>query len=260
MIEPFSVLFRRTTDIFRVYWRPILIAALLPGIAGILGAISMVRMQAADDVSVQLFGIFSGVLLVSFILTWWFYTFVLVLSLHGVQKPVPAGIAVQQSLQKLVGMAGIVFMMFIRSFAWIPIIGFIIGFILLPRFALAPAIYLREGKGINACITESKIRTEIFWGKIVGNMLLLGLLLWIVQMILSAVLGAVGGVPVGFAFFVQGGLQLDALLQPAFFVPAFLLGIVQTVISALYPIFLVVLYEAIGRYWLGRQQSEVVAA
>lgn len=65
---------------------------------------------------------------------------------------------------------------FLRSFAWIPILGVIPAAILMPRFVMAPVILVQKHAGVIASVSESYGKTRGVWGKIVGNLLVLGLL------------------------------------------------------------------------------------
>ena len=76
---------------------------------------------------------------------------------------------------------------FIRSFAWIPLIGIIPAVILGPRFALAPVILVTQNKGVMGSVAESYAKTRGYWGKIVGNLLVLGCILMLVSWAVSLV-------------------------------------------------------------------------
>lgn len=78
--------------------------------------------------------------------------------------------------------------MVIRSFVWIPIIGLIPGIILLPRYALAPVLLLRDHKGIRESVQLSSAATEGYWGKIVGNGIVVGLLSFLALIVVGIVL------------------------------------------------------------------------
>lgn len=65
---------------------------------------------------------------------------------------------------------------FLRSFAWIPFIGIIPAVILGPRFALAPVILVNQKKAVLVSVSESYQKTRGYWGKIVGNGIILALI------------------------------------------------------------------------------------
>lgn len=113
---------------------------------------------------------------------------------------------------------GIQIWSFLRSYAWIAIIGMMVlaygvstdiialsavGFLLLiaggiaalvytPRFMPAPVIYLTEKKGIKESVESSYKRTEGYWGKLVGNSLLFGICMWLVALGALLILGLLG--------------------------------------------------------------------
>jgi len=72
-------------------------------------------------------------------------------------------------------MIGLNLWLFVRTFIWIPGIGFIIAIILGPRFVASHAILVSEKKGIMASASESYRRTQSLWGKIFGNVFVAGL-------------------------------------------------------------------------------------
>jgi hypothetical protein len=76
---------------------------------------------------------------------------------------------------------------FLRSFVWIPFVGIIIAIFLWPRFTLSPIIMMREKLGVFDSVRASYKRTEGLWGKIVGNMIVAGVLVWVVAVVLSIV-------------------------------------------------------------------------
>lgn len=88
-------------------------------------------------------------------------------------------------------LAGVSVWSFLRSFAWIPLIGIIPAIILGPRFVAAPLVYLTEGKGVMASVSSSYARTSGYWGKIIGNVIVAGLIAFVVSMVAGMILGAV---------------------------------------------------------------------
>ncbi len=89
---------------------------------------------------------------------------------------------------------GVMIWSFLRSFAWIPILGIIPAIILGPRFVAAPLIHLTEGKGVMASVADSYTRTRGYWGKIIGNMIVAGLCGVIAIIVVNMVLGLILGV------------------------------------------------------------------
>lgn len=82
--------------------------------------------------------------------------------------------------------------MFIRSFAWIPLLGLVPAIIFGPRFVLAPVILLQEKKGIMESVSLSYERTSGFWGKIVGNIIVAALCIMLAGIAAGIVSGIVG--------------------------------------------------------------------
>ncbi len=80
---------------------------------------------------------------------------------------------------------------FLRSFAWIPLIGIIPAIILGPRFVAAPLIYLTEGKGVMASVSSSYARTRGYWPKIIGNIIVAALIMIVASIVVGIVLGMV---------------------------------------------------------------------
>lgn len=82
----------------------------------------------------------------------------------------------------------------LRTFIWIPVLGLIPAIILGPRFVAGPLLFLTEGKGVTASVSESYRRTRGYWGKIVGNVIVAalvgGLALAVANMVLGILLGA----------------------------------------------------------------------
>lgn len=89
----------------------------------------------------------------------------------------------------LLPLAGVSLWSFIRSFAWIPLLGIIPAIILGPRFVAAPLIYLTEGKGVTASVSESYRRTRGYWAKIVGNLIVAVLIAIVASIVLDMIFG-----------------------------------------------------------------------
>ena len=93
-------------------------------------------------------------------------------------------------------MLGVWIWSFLRSFAWIPVIGIIPAIIIGPRLMFASVILVKEGKGVMGSVSESYSRTRGYWGKIVGNMILMIICVWICTLALLLGLGALAMVHV----------------------------------------------------------------
>ena len=110
-------------------------------------------------------------------------------------------------------LAGVSILSFLRTFVWLPLLGLILvatnplaffwllpiiviacvalGLLFGPRFIASSLIYLAEGKGVSASVSESYRRTNGYWGKIVGNLLVMGLILFVASFVINMVLGIV---------------------------------------------------------------------
>ncbi len=90
-------------------------------------------------------------------------------------------------------MIGLWIWTFIRSFAWIPLIGVVFALYYYPRFLAAPIFLVEQDKGVFDSVKMSLQSTEYYWGKIMGNVLTLGLLFVIASIICGLVIGAIFG-------------------------------------------------------------------
>lgn len=91
----------------------------------------------------------------------------------------------------LLPLVGVSLWSFLRSFAWIPLIGIIPAIILGPRFVAAPLIYLTEGKGVTASVSSSYARTRGYWPKIIGNVIVAALVIIVALIVVGIALGMV---------------------------------------------------------------------
>lgn len=78
---------------------------------------------------------------------------------------------------------------FIRSFAWIPIIGIVFGLYFGPRLIMSPVILVKEKLGVMGSTKASIERSKGYWGKIFGNLFMVGLAMWVVMFVVSVPLG-----------------------------------------------------------------------
>jgi hypothetical protein len=78
---------------------------------------------------------------------------------------------------------------FLRSFAWVPLIGIVTAIILGPRFALAPVILIQEKKTAMQSASESYARTTGYWGKIFGNAIVAALCMFLASIVIGIIAG-----------------------------------------------------------------------
>jgi len=141
------------------------------------------------DISASMVGKFAGMLgtamLLSFLISAIAGAYFLSVSVFSIAS---VGAAVNKTIATVLPVLGLWIWLVIRTFVWIPFIGIITGIILGPRFIVAPINLLEGGKGVFESATISYSQTAGMWAKIFGNMLAIGLLLWIVFMVLGMAL------------------------------------------------------------------------
>ena len=112
----------------------------------------------------------------------------------------------------LLPMIGLWFWTLIRSFAWVPFIGIIFALVFMPRFIAAPLYLIEQKKGVLESVRLSMQTTRFYWGKIMGNIIALGLLVVVASVVLGIVTAMIPGTMVG-------GLVMSVAQQ--FFVAVF---------------------------------------
>lgn len=80
----------------------------------------------------------------------------------------------------------------LRSFVWIPFIGWVIGIVLIPRFVASPIYLLEHNKGVTESVRESMRVTTGAWLRIVLPCLTAAILAGIASAILGGFLGNSG--------------------------------------------------------------------
>ena len=151
-------------------------------------------------------------------------TFYIVLALESSQsamtvfKKVPA---------LLLPMLGVWIWSFLRSFAWIPVVGIVPAIIIGPRLTLSSVILVKEKKGVFESVKASYTRTGGYWGKIVGNGIVGALVVMLAVLVLSLGIGIVGSVSM------TGAAIAGAILQSATtaYATIFIVGLSNTIIA-----------------------------
>lgn len=130
-----------------------------------------------------------------------------------------SGAVFKRTLRVFFPVIGTSFWMFVVSYVWVPMVpafglllwdaaatgeptptgvgvamllilsGAVIGFVRMPRLYFAPIILIRESTGITQSVRLSYQRTNGYWGKIVGNSLLFGLIMMAIMMPVMMVMG-----------------------------------------------------------------------
>lgn len=72
------------------------------------------------------------------------------------------------------------------------IAGVVLAFVYMPRLILAPVVWLVEKLSVSAAIDRSIAVTKGYWGKIVGNVLLLNIIFMLFMMVVSLITGILG--------------------------------------------------------------------
>ena len=108
----------------------------------------------------------------------------------------------------IVPLVGLWIWMFLRSFAWIPFIGIIFAIVIGPRLALAPVILLREKKGIMESTKSSYIRSNGYWGKIIGNAIVAGLCVWLAMMVIGMLTSFLSDISLALGLFAVSLMQM----------------------------------------------------
>ncbi len=222
MTIPLGTLLKESAHVLLRRWQPILIAAAV--IAAVMTAGQMLivgsaaesigsrigsmermeelskRMEAGDpsaleDMMKEIGLMFLIFMIVSCVASTYFLVFALneKETLQSALRKVPS---------VLLPLIGVWIWAFLRSFAWMPIIGIVFAIVIGPRLALAPVILLREKKGITESVASSYTRTRGYWGKIAGNGIVAGLCIWIAMLLLGMVTGIVsfGSMTLGVLF------------------------------------------------------------
>lgn len=145
-----------------------------------------------------------------------------VIAVFGVQDTAQA---LRQSPSIVFPLLGVWIWSFLRSFAWIPFIGVIFAIVIGPRLVAAPVVLLKEKKGITDSVRLSYERTRGYWGKIVGNLLVMALLMWILMMVI--------------------GLITSLLFDDMYMISAFIAGLLQWLSTGFATIFVVALSETV---------------
>jgi hypothetical protein len=127
--------------------------------------------------------------LLMMILSVFSYAYYLKLSLSPTQDTMAP---VKPAFSLFFPLLGVWIWSFLRSFAWIPIIGIIPAIILGPRFALASVILVQEKKGVMESVSLSYARTSGYWAKIIGNMIVAVLCIALAMIVVDIVAGIIG--------------------------------------------------------------------
>lgn len=143
----------------------------------------------AKDMFVKLLPQFGVFFLISLIVSLLASAYYLVLA---VGQASTAQSAFRSSAPLLLPLLGVWLWSFIRSFAWIPVIGIIFAIVLGPRFVLSCVILVKEKKGVLESVSLSYARSRGYWGKIIGNCFVAALCAWLVMVVVGVVAAMLG--------------------------------------------------------------------
>lgn len=157
----------------------------------------MEAMGGEGEMAAQMMaGVFTSMLpgiglavIVSLIITLVSSGYYMVIAIEGHQS---AGPAFGRALSLALPLLGVWLWAFIRSFAWIPIIGFIPALILGPRLLFSSVILVNEKKGVMESVKLSLGRSKGYWLKIVGNFIVMAICIMLVSMVAGFGLAFVG--------------------------------------------------------------------
>lgn len=149
-------------------------------------------------------------------------SYFLVVAVKGMMDPAKAFSATISSIVPLVGLW---IWLILRSFIWIPFLGIIIAIIVGPRLTLSPLYLLEQKKGVMDSASMSYKKSAGYWGKIVGNMLGVGIPI----MICAAIVGKIASSIFGYAI---GGVIAGSITQFAgAFMVVFSIQLARTVME-----------------------------
>ena len=177
---------------------------------GMVGDDGEINEEALEDAATGLIGktlpMFGLFFLTMMVLTLISSTFYFVLAIEGSQD----FMATLSKVPSLIfPMLGVGIWSFLRSFAWIPVLGIIPAIIIGPRLIMSSVILVQEKKGVFECVSLSYARSKGYWGKIVGNSIVSALVVMLAMIVISIGVGAVSMVSE------MGGAIAGAIFQSA---------------------------------------------
>jgi hypothetical protein len=151
-------------------------------------------------------------------------TYFLLLFLGKAQEPIDL---LQMGLHRVLPLLGVWVWSFLRSFAWIPVVGLIPAVVLGPRFLLAPVFVADKRTGICASVEQSHVATRGHWHKIVGNTFCVGVLVWVISWVLNSLLMPVAMSSIVLGIWVHAFVQQLTMAYGA----AFLVLLTRTIMA-----------------------------
>jgi len=179
--------------------------------------IAEIGLQALFQILPALIAVIGVLILVGFVYTLYFLIIV-------IRKKRDAGAILSDIPSLFFPLIGMSIWTFLRSFAWVMILGVILSlfnpaigmftalgglilfFLYIPRLFFANIILVQEKKGVFECVQLSYERTKGFWCKIVGNFIVLMLVTLAISLavgiplVILLIVGAIGGAGMWFMF------------------------------------------------------------
>lgn len=152
-----------------------------------------------------------GMMILSFVMT---VTFLVL----AVEESQDVSVIMKRALPLIVPMIGVWLWSFLRSFAWIPVIGIITSIIIGPRLALSSVILVEEHTGVRESVKRSHKRTKGYWGKIVTNTFGAGVITMVSCIILLIPISIFGVVSSEIATFLGLVVQCTTMAFGAIFI------------------------------------------
>lgn len=157
---------------------------------GMVGEGGEINEDALEDAAVNLMGktlpMFGLFFICMMLLTLISSTFYFLLAIEGSQDFMTT---LRKVPSLLLPMLGVWIWSFLRSFAWIPVVGIIPAIIIGPRLIMSSVILVQEKKGVLESVSLSHARSKGYWGKIVGNSIVSALVVMIAMIVISLGVG-----------------------------------------------------------------------
>ncbi len=122
-----------------------------------------------------------------------------------VRRPTDVGEALKLFWNDVIPLTLLWLWLVVRSFVWIPVVGWVIAIVIVPRFVAAPLFLLEHKKGVTESAHLSLNATVGAWLRIVLPCLAAAILAGLVSMVLHALLGN-DGLLMGFVLTLVGEL------------------------------------------------------
>jgi hypothetical protein len=147
--------------------------------------------EVVANVGAKVGGMATGIListLILFLLGVFYNAYLLLLTLEGR----PVGMTMTRAGALYVPFVGLTLWMLLCSLVWIPIVGPIIGIFTLPRLLPSSVIFVKDKAGVFGSVKQSFAKTSGYWGKIIGNMIVVAVLMIIAFIVVGIIANLLG--------------------------------------------------------------------